>query len=81
MKTITLNPTDIEGFEQYIETFWIPSIEEYRELAVWCEVDGSFAFDYGNGARYGTGFGTAQMAYEVGITSVRDTHSDATDIQ
>jgi hypothetical protein len=65
MKTITMtNPTDIAGVEEYKELFWVPSLNEYRELSVWREADGTYAYDYGN--QSATGFATGQAAYEAG---------------
>lgn len=74
MKTITMtNPTDIAGVEEYKELFWVPSLSEHRELSVWREANGTYAYDYANGGEgsaHATGFATAQAAYEEGITKV-----------
>ena len=82
MKTITMaNPTDIEGVEEYRELFWIPSLNEHRELVVWRGAGGSYAYDYASGDRYGTGFVSGQAAYEAGVAVVREMHTDATEAQ
>lgn len=71
MKTITMtNSTDIQGVEEYAELFWVPSIGEHRELSVWREANGAYAYDYGNDGQSATGFMTGQAAYEAGLKLV-----------
>ena len=66
MNIITLtNPTDIEGVQEYRELFWVPSIQEHRELFVWREMDGTFSYAFNDA--YAGGFSTAQAAYEAGL--------------
>lgn len=69
MKTIILtNPTDIAGVEEYTELFWVPSVQEHRELSVWREANGTYAYNYIETSA--TGFATGQAAYEAGLKVV-----------
>ena len=56
----------------------MPSIEEHRELAVWREANGMYAYDYGNDGQSATGFATGQAAYEAGLSTVASVTPDAT---
>lgn len=77
MKTITMtNPTDIEGVEEYEESFWVPGLKECRKLSVWREAGGVYAFDYANGEANETGFATGQEAYNAGVAVAHQTHPD-----
>lgn len=79
MKDFTMtNPTDIQGVEEYKQAFWVPSIEEHRELSVWREANGTYAFTFYIGdEHYETGFSTGLEAYERGTNVLHTIAPDA----
>lgn len=80
MKAITMtNPTDIEGVEEYKEAYWVPSVGEYRELAVWREADRTYGYTFYIGNEHTqVGFTTGQAAYEAGVAALMRVAPDAT---
>ena len=72
------NPTDIEGVEEYKETYWVPSVGEYRDLGVWREANGSYGYTFEIGSEYTqTGFATGQAAYDAGVAALTGVAPDA----
>lgn len=74
----TTNPTDIEGVEEYKETYWVPSIGEYRDLSVWREANGSYGYTFEIGSEHTqTGFPTGRAAYDAGVAALMGVAPDA----